>query len=72
MANHHPSPTMMQMQHGGPHAPPPPPGPPQAPLARYGGAPSRQILALTEAVWMQIGTRPPILSLLNISRRSVI
>lgn len=56
MANHHPSPTMMQMQHGGPHAPPPPPGPPQAPLARYGGAPSRQILALTEAVWMQIGT----------------
>lgn len=57
MANHHPSPTMMQMQHGGPHAPPPPPPPPQAaPPARYAGAPSRQILALTEAVWMQIGS----------------
>lgn len=59
MANHHPSPTMMQMQHGGPHAPPPPPPPPQAapPTARYGGAaPSRQIMALTEAVWIQIGS----------------
>lgn len=52
MANHHPSPQMaMQMQHHGPPVPPPPPGPAQ------GGqwAPSRHIVAVNEALWMQIG-----------------
>ncbi|KAI1456168.1 TPR-like protein [Annulohypoxylon moriforme] len=54
MANHHPSPQMaMQMQHHGPPVPPPPPpGPAQ------GGqwAPSRHIVAVNEALWMQIGS----------------
>ncbi|KAI1083730.1 hypothetical protein F5B20DRAFT_525194 [Whalleya microplaca] len=52
MANHHPSPQMaMQMQHHGPPAPPPP-GPAQ------GGqwSPSRHIVAVNEALWMQIGS----------------
>ncbi|KAI5928070.1 hypothetical protein F4810DRAFT_646769 [Camillea tinctor] len=51
MANHHPSPQMaMQMQHHGPPAPPP--GPAQ------GGqwTPSRHIIAVNEALWMQIGS----------------
>ncbi|KAI1804533.1 TPR-like protein [Daldinia bambusicola] len=53
MANHHPSPQMaMQMQHHGPPVPPPPPGPAQ------GGqwAPSRHIVSVNEALWMQIGS----------------
>lgn len=53
MANHHPSPTMAMQgqQHGGPPGPPPPPGMQQG--QNY--APSRQILLMNEAVWMQIG-----------------
>ncbi|CCF41155.1 hypothetical protein CH063_11516 [Colletotrichum higginsianum] len=53
MANHHPSPTMaMQGQQHGPPGPPPPPGMQQG--QNY--APSRQILLMNEAVWMQIGS----------------
>jgi general transcriptional corepressor CYC8 len=53
MANHHTSPTMsMQMQQHAQSGPPAPPNP--AAGAQY--APSRQIHALNEAVWMQIGT----------------
>ncbi len=52
MAQHHPSPPMpMHMHHGPPGPPPPPPGAPQN--AQY--APSRQILTMNEAVWIQIG-----------------
>ncbi|PFH62071.1 hypothetical protein XA68_15279 [Ophiocordyceps unilateralis] len=48
MANHHPSPTMMQMQH-------------QAQVAAQGVqqghyAPSHQIASMNEAVWLQIGS----------------
>jgi hypothetical protein len=47
MANHHPSPTMMQMQHQAP-----PPGPP----VQHGQYPPAQAIAnMNEAVWMQIG-----------------
>ena len=50
MAAHHPSPPMGMMHHG-PPGPPPPPG--VAPAQQW--APSRQILAMNEAVWVQIG-----------------
>jgi glucose repression mediator protein len=46
MANHHPSPTMMQMQH---QAPPPPPQHRQF-------SPTQAIADMNEAVWMQIGS----------------
>ncbi|KAI1815704.1 hypothetical protein GGS20DRAFT_596628 [Poronia punctata] len=50
MANHHPSPQMaMQMQH---HGPPAPPGASQGPAWN----PSRHLLAINEAIWMQIGS----------------
>ncbi|KAI0013208.1 hypothetical protein F4779DRAFT_613737 [Xylariaceae sp. FL0662B] len=53
MANHHPSPQMaMQMQHHGPPAPPPP-GPAQG--GQWAPA-SRHIVAVNEALWMQIGS----------------
>ncbi|KJZ75040.1 hypothetical protein HIM_05526 [Hirsutella minnesotensis 3608] len=49
MANHHPSPTMMQMQHQGQVAPPQNVQPSHF-------APSHQIAAMNEAVWLQIGS----------------
>ncbi|KAI5863499.1 TPR-like protein [Durotheca rogersii] len=53
MANHHPSPQMAMQLHHGPPAPPPPPGPaPGAPWT----TPSRHIVAVNEALWMQIGS----------------
>ncbi|KAH9907891.1 hypothetical protein F4778DRAFT_719520 [Xylariomycetidae sp. FL2044] len=52
MANHHPSPQMaMQMQHHGPPAPPP-----QGPAPGGQWTPSRHIVAVNEALWMQIGS----------------
>lgn len=51
MANHHPSPTMMQMQHQAP----PPVAPPQNVQPNHFNA-SHQIAAMNEAVWLQIGT----------------
>lgn len=48
MANHHPSPTMMQMQHQAQVAPPQNVQPGHF-------APSHQINAMNEAVWLQIG-----------------
>jgi glucose repression mediator protein len=56
MAGHHPSPQMaMQMQqHHGPPAPPPP-GPGQGGPGQQ-WSPSRHILAVNEALWMQIGS----------------
>lgn len=55
MANHHPSPTMMQLQqqqqqqqHQAPVAPPQ-----SVPPGHF--APSHQIAAMNEAVWLQIG-----------------
>lgn len=50
MANHHPSPTMMQMQHQAP----PPVAPPQNVQPNH-FSPSHQIAAMNEAVWLQIG-----------------
>ncbi|KAI0025109.1 hypothetical protein F4780DRAFT_722274 [Xylariomycetidae sp. FL0641] len=51
MANHHPSPQMaMQMQHHGP------PGPPPGPAQNGQWIPSRQIIAVNEALWLQIGS----------------
>ena len=52
MANHHPSPTMMQMQQHAPQGPPPPGVQP----GHYG--PPNQIAAMNEAVWLQIGMLP--------------
>lgn len=49
-ANHHPSPTMMQMQHQQAQAPG---GPPHGPSSAYN--PSAQIQQLNEQVWLQIG-----------------
>ncbi|KAF7532103.1 hypothetical protein G7Z17_g13674 [Cylindrodendrum hubeiense] len=55
MANHHASPTMMQMQqHQGQVPPPPPPPPPGVQSGHF--APSHQIAAMNEAVWLQIGS----------------
>ncbi|PNY20468.1 General transcriptional corepressor ssn6 [Tolypocladium capitatum] len=45
MANHHPSPTMMQMQH-----------PPQNVQSGLFASTSHQIAAMNEAVWLQIGS----------------
>lgn len=53
MAQHHPSPTMQMHMHHGP--PGPGPAPPPAPPAP-GYAPSRQISAMNESVWMQLGS----------------
>ncbi|KAI2611084.1 TPR-like protein [Hypoxylon fragiforme] len=54
MANHHPSPQMaMQMQH---HGPPVPPPPPSGPAQNGQWTPSRHIVAVNEALWMQIGS----------------
>ncbi|OAQ96054.1 hypothetical protein LLEC1_06567, partial [Akanthomyces lecanii] len=49
-ANHHPSPTMMQMQRQQAQAPG---GPPHGPSSAYN--PSAQIQQLNEQVWLQIG-----------------
>jgi glucose repression mediator protein len=60
MANHHASPTMMQMQqHQGQVPPPPPPPPPGVQPAHF--APSHQIAAMNEAVWLQIGSYSEVL-----------
>jgi glucose repression mediator protein len=60
MANHHPSPTMVQMQHQQQVAPPPPP-PPQGvpPPAQYN--PAHQINAMNETVWLHIGSLAEVL-----------
>ncbi|KAL6867952.1 hypothetical protein J3F83DRAFT_82544 [Trichoderma novae-zelandiae] len=50
MANHHPSPTMMQMQHQQP-----PVAPPQNVQPNHFN-PAHQIAAMNEAVWLQIGS----------------
>lgn len=50
MANHHPSPTMMQMQQQQHQAGVVPP------QQQGHFAPSHQIAAMNEAVWLQIGT----------------
>ncbi|KKF95033.1 General transcriptional corepressor ssn6 [Ceratocystis platani] len=60
MAAHH-SPSMMQIQQqqqqGAPHvAPPPPAAAPPGASNRFAGVPSQQVSAMTEAVWMQIGS----------------
>jgi general transcriptional corepressor CYC8 len=53
MANHHPSPTMMQLQQrGAPQGPPPP----SAAQGQRFPPVSAQLAAVAEAVWMQIGT----------------
>ncbi|PTB43440.1 uncharacterized protein TrAFT101_001996 [Trichoderma asperellum] len=57
MANHHPSPTMMQMQHQAP----PPGAPPQNVQPAHFNPPHQiaglnQITAMNEAVWLQIGS----------------
>ncbi|KAI5466869.1 hypothetical protein BGZ63DRAFT_398500 [Mariannaea sp. PMI_226] len=54
MANHHASPTMMQMQQHQGQVPPPPPPPGVQPPGHF--APSHQIAAMNEAVWLQIGS----------------
>ncbi|KAK5997032.1 General transcriptional corepressor ssn6 [Cladobotryum mycophilum] len=52
MANHHPSPTMMQMQQ---HQAPPPVAPPQNVQPGHFNS-SHQVAAMNEAVWLQIGS----------------
>ncbi|TWU78695.1 hypothetical protein ED733_006022 [Metarhizium rileyi] len=55
MANHHPSPTMMQLQQQQQQQHQPPVPPPQSvPPGHF--APSHQIAAMNEAVWLQIGS----------------
>lgn len=53
MAHHHPSPTMMQMQHQGQVAPPQNVQPGHF-------TSSHQIAAMNEAVWLQIGMSSPL------------
>lgn len=54
MANHHASPTMMQMQQHQGQVPPPPP-PPQSGVQPGPYTPSPGIAGMNELVWMQIG-----------------
>ncbi|CAI6098456.1 hypothetical protein V2G26_001049 [Clonostachys chloroleuca] len=60
MANHHPSPTMMQIQqqpghHQGHQAPPPPPPHPHQQAGHFPSS-GHAIAAANEAVWLQIGS----------------
>lgn len=52
MANHHPSPPMAMQMHHGPAQQPPPQAPQQMGSSYQT---SRQMHALNEAVWIQIG-----------------